>query len=150
MTTPTIFSDKAVNPKVAKFMPQGMLFQKATVFVPSGTTIGTVIGVIRVSEGFVLDGFSIQSDDIGSGATINIGYVLDDTTGEDLQAYVTQSAIISSGAEMTWPGNVIGTPNNIGKSPVITGDGYITFEIADADTDATGNIYIDSRFTYDE
>ena len=150
MTTPTIFSDKAINPKVAKFMSQGMLFQKATAFVPAGTTIGTVIGVIRVSEGCVLDGFSVKSDDIGSGATINVGYVLDNTTGEDLQAYITQSAVISSGAEMTWPGDVIGTPNNIGISPVITGDGYITFEIADADTDATGNIHIDARFTYDE
>ncbi len=149
MTTPTIFSDKAINPKVNKFMSQGMLFQKAKVLIPTGTTIATIIGVIRVQEGCVLDGFSLRSDNLGAG-TLNIGFVLDNTQGENTAAYVSSSGIINSGGSFTWPSDVTGISHNVGNSPVIPGDGYISFQIDTANTTITGEIDIDCRFTYDE
>jgi hypothetical protein len=149
MTTPTIFSDKAVNPNVSKYMPQGMLFQKATALIPGGTAVGTYVGMIRFREGFVLNSLMIKSDVLAGGAEIDVGFVLDDTTGENPDQYINQSGVPISGTSVFWP-STDATSQNIGLSPVMPGPGYISVQFVVSGTANDGNIHIDCSFSYDD
>ncbi len=148
MTTPTILSNKAINPNVSKYTPQNMLFEKASALVPGGTTVGTLIGMIRFREGFVLNNMGLSSDSLGGGALLNVGYILDASIGEDKIAYINDSGITNAGGSTFWPNDGTGF-FSVGRSPVMPGPGYLSFEIAVANTGSTGVVHLDCSFSYD-
>lgn len=148
MTTPTIFSDKASNPNLAKYMPQGDLSQSAVAFIPAGTANNTIVGMIRIQPGCTLLGFALHSDNLDTGTSVdlNVGYVYDGTAGENGNAYIDQISIPQTGGSNVWP---ISFARLVGRSPELTDHGYIAVTIVGGSTDTDGNISMIAEFTYD-
>ena len=149
MTQPIFLSDKAVRSNSAKLIPQGVVVQRATAFVPGGTTAGATFGMIRFQPGWTLISFDLYSDDllvgIGPGPKFDIGYLYDGTTGEDQQAYMVNVNIPTSSGSVIWPFD--DAPNG-GRSPEVTDDGYLTVTLIDFATDQDGEIKIIASFSY--
>ncbi len=143
MTTPTIFSDVAGNAFQAKSEPQGVIAQQANVSVLTGTVIGTVIGMIRVQKGWSLTGLAFTSANLGT-STLDVGFVLDGTTGEDADAYFDG---IADSTDFVWPASA--SSLLVGKETVLDDDGYLAVTIQTANTTVTGDIDLIAEFTYD-
>ncbi len=150
MTQPTFLSDKAIRSFSAKLVPQGVVAQRATAFVPGGTQVGTTFGMIRFQPGWTLISFDLYSDNllvgIGPGPKFDVGYLYDDTIGEDTQAYINNSGIPVGGGSIVWP---FDDALSGGRSPEVTDFGYLTVKLIDFPTDQDGEIKIISTFTYD-
>jgi len=151
MTAPTIFSDvagTAVNTFVAKKEPQGVLVQKAIAAIPASTVTGTNVGMIRFEKGFSLTSLAIVSDDLDTGVTVtmDVGFLLDGTTGEDDNAFLAALNIPQDAGSRTWP---IDDGLLTGLSFTATGDGYISVTITGATTTTAGDITLIAEFTYD-
>lgn len=148
MTTPTIFSDVAVNPFEAKGEPQGVIAQKAIAAVPATTAADTNIGMIRFQKNFSLVGFAIVSDDLdtATNVTLDVGYLYDDTTGEDGNAFFSAADIAQDGGSLVWP---IADGLLTGISFRATGDGYLSVTTGGGTTTTAGNITLIALFTYD-
>lgn len=147
MTTPTIFSDVANLPFVAKSEPQGVLAQKAIAAIPASTAAGTNIGMIRFNKGFSLTGLALKSDDLDSGTNVvlDVGYLYDDTTGEDDNAFFNDIDIAQDAGSVIWP---IADGLLTGISFTATGDGYLSITTRTSSTTTAGNITAIAQFTY--
>lgn len=147
MTTPTIFSDVASLPFVAKSEPQGVLAQKAIAAIPAGTVAGTNIGMIRFNKGFSLTSLALKSDDLDSatGVVVDVGYLYDATIGEDDNAFFNDIDIAQDGGSVVWP---IADGLLTGTSFIATGDGYLSITTGAASTTTAGNITAIAQFTY--
>lgn len=151
MTTPTIFSDvagTAANQNVAKFVPQGIISQKAVIAIPASTAAATKAGAIRFQKGFNLIGFSIKSDDLDTGTdvTLDVGYLYDGTTGEDPDAFLDGVDIAQDAGSLVWP-VADGLLTGVGFEAV--DDGYLSVEIKTGPTTTAGDITVTAYFTYD-
>lgn len=148
MTTPTIFSDKADNPLFGKLVPQGVLSQQATATIPGGTPVGTNIGMFRIQAGCTVLSIHISVDDLDTGSNVemNCGYLYDNTTGESDNGYIDGFNQAQAGGNFTWPfaGGI-----NVGTTPKLTDNGYISLTIVNGATDTTGNVTITMQYTYD-
>jgi hypothetical protein len=147
MTTPTIFSDKALNPFEGKMIPAGVHSQQVVATVPAFSAPTTSIGLIRFQAGVTFLGFEIASDALGGGATIDVGYVYDDTTGEDDDAFFVDDTVIAAGGTLLYPSDV--NALLVGKQPRLDKSGYLTVTITTAATATLGDITMTARFTYD-
>ena len=148
MTTPTIFSDVASNPFVAKSEPQGVIALKAIAEIPATTAASTNVGMIRFQKGFSLVGLAIVSDDLdtATNVTLDVGYLYDDTTGEDDNAFLDDLDIAQDAGSRTWP---VDDGLLTGISFVATGDGYLSVTTGGGATTTAGNITVIALFTYD-
>ena len=151
MTTPTIFSDvagTATNTFTAKSEPQGVIAQKAIATLPATTASGTDIGMIRFEKGFALTGLAIVSDDLdtSTNVTLDVGYLYDDTTGEDDNAFFSALDIAQDAGSRVWP-----TDDGLltGISFVATGPGWLSVSTGGGNTTTAGDITCIAQFTYD-
>lgn len=149
MTTPTIFSDVAINPLGSKFVPQGNISQKAIVSVPATTATGVDIGMIPFQKGFRLLGLQVKSDDLdtSTNVTLDVGFLLDGTTGEDDNAFFSASTIAQGGTAVVWPSDSAALL--VGISFEATGDGFISITTGGGATTTLGDITVIATFTYD-
>lgn len=151
MTTPTLFSDVAgtsTNKFIAKSEPQGVIAQKFILTVPASTTSGTNAGLIRFEKGFSLTGLGIVSADLDTGTdvTLSVGYLYDDTTGEDDNAFLSAIDIAQDAGSVIWP---IADGLLTGVSFVATGGGYLSLTTGGGSTTTAGDITGIAQFTYD-
>ena len=151
MTTPTLFSDvagTATNNFIAKSEPQGIIAQKFVLTVPAATASGVNAGLIRFERGFSLTGLAIVSEDLdtATNVTLDIGYLYDDTTGEDDNAFFNAIDIAQDAGSVVWP---IADGLLTGVSFVATGGGYLSLTTGGGATTTAGNITGIAQFTYD-
>jgi len=148
MTTPTIFSDAAANAAQARFIPDGVHAQKAIATIPATTATSTNIGMIRFQKGFTLTGLAIVSEDLdtGTSVTLDVGYLYDDTTGEDDDAFLAAIDIAQDAGSRTWP---VDDGLLTGVSFEATGAGYISITTGGGATTTEGDITLIAEFTYD-
>lgn len=151
MTTPTIFSDvagTADNKFQAKSEPQGVIPQKAIAAIPAVTVSGTNIGMIRFEKGFSLTHLAIVSDDLdtATGVTLDVGFLLDGTTGEDPNALFSALDIAQDAGSRVWP---VDDGLLTGISFTATGPGYLSVTTGGASTTTAGDITLIAQFTYD-
>ena len=151
MSAPIIFSDKAgtlENKFSAKVEPQGILAQKAIAEIPASTVVATDIGMIRFEKGWTLTGLDIVSDDLDSGTnvTLDVGYLLDGTTGEDKDAFFSGLDIAQDAGSRVWPAD-----DGLLTGISFTADegGYLSVTTAGGSTTTLGNITVIAKFTYD-
>lgn len=151
MTTPDIFSDvagTATNKFTAKLEPQGILAQKAIATIPAATASGTDIGMIRFEKGFSLTGLAIVSADLdtATNVTLDVGYLYDDTTGEDPNAFLAALDIAQDAGSRLWP---VEDGLLTGISFIATGPGYLNVQTGGGATTTAGDITLIAEFTYD-
>ena len=148
MTTPTIFSDVAVNEFQAKSEPQGVIAQKAVVTVPAVTVVATNLGMIRFQKNFSLISLAVVSDDLDTSTNVilDVGYLYDDTTGEDPNAFLDDLDIAQDAGSRLWP---VEDGLLTGLSFRATGDGYLSITTAGGSTTTAGDITLIATFTYD-
>lgn len=149
MVTPTIFSDVAANPLVAKVDRSGAVTdQRATVVVPASTAAATVIGMIRFQQGFSPTLIRINAADLDSATTVTLscGYVYDSgASGSDvLNAFMNVATIAQTGGSFVWP--VAGGLTNQGFTAA--GAGYLSISITAGPTTTLGNVVVEASFTY--
>ncbi len=149
MTIPTLFSDQALNPTQFKFMPQGVLYQESNFKPQAGLVPGTTIGMIRVKAGFTLISFTALSTPLLGTALLNIGYTSDNDTGENFKQYIDQSGISNAGGSTFWPFSTNAVAKNIGNSPRLIDEGYITFQIDVGTSVNPGTMKLQATFSYD-
>jgi len=149
MTTPTIFSDVASNPFIAKGEPQGNLSEKTVTTVPAATAVDTVIGIHRFEPGYSLVALDLSVDGLDTGATmtLDIGYVYDNGGSEVLDAFFDGLTEGQAGGSVFWPQGT--GAKLVGESFVATDCGYLAVIIRDAVTDTEGDIRAIPTFTYD-
>lgn len=151
MTTPTLFSDvagTAENRFIAKSEPQGVIAQRAVLSIPASTASGVNAGLIRFERGFALTGLAVVSEDLDTGAnvTLDVGYLYDDTTGEDSDAFFSGLDIAQDAGSRVWPAD---DGLLTGVSFVATGGGYLSITTGGGATTTDGNITVIAQFTYD-
>ncbi len=151
MTTPTIFSDvagTADNKFQAKSEPQGVLAQKAVATIPASTVVDTNIGMIRFEKGFSSVQFSIKSDDLDTATNVllDVGFLLDATTGEDDNAFLDNLDIAQDAGSRTWP---VDDGLLTAISFTATGPGYMSVTTRGGSTTTAGDITMLAQFTYD-
>jgi hypothetical protein len=149
MTIPTLFSDQALNPTQFKFMPQGVLYQESNFRPQAGLVPGTTIGMIRVKAGFTLISFTAFSTALGGVALLNVGYTSDNDTGENFKQYIDQSGITNAGGSTFWPFSTVTEVENVGNSPRLIDEGYITFQIDVGTSVSAGTMKLQAEFSYD-
>ncbi len=149
MALPTVFSDVATNPFVAKSKPQGVIAQKFTVTLPAGLTAGTNIGLIRFQKGFTPLAMAIVATDMDTATTLvlDIGYMYDSAgSGADvLNAFVNDSTIGQTAGSLVWPtaGGLL-----TGTTFTANGDGYLSLTTAGENIEVAGTITGTILFTY--
>lgn len=147
MTTPTLFSDVAGNEFQAKSEPQCNLAQKFVLTLPAATAAGTNCGLIRFQKGFSLLGLALVATDMDTATTLvlDVGYLYDDTTGEDDNAFFDDSAIGQTGTSVVWPtaGGLL-----TGVSFVATGAGYLSLTTRGEAIEVAGTVTGIATFTY--
>jgi hypothetical protein len=148
MTTPTIFADVAANPFISKSEPQGVLAEKSVASLAATTASGTNVGMIRFNKGFSLTGLAIKSADLDTGTdvTLDVGYLYDDTTGEDPNAFISAADIAQDAGSLVWP---IADGLLTGVSFVATGPGYLSVTTGGGATTTAGDVTMIAQFTYD-
>jgi hypothetical protein len=149
MTTPTILSDVAANPFEAKRHVDGGVFvQKAIASIPAAAAADTNIGMIRIQKGASLVGLSITSDDLDTGTVVllDVGFLLDNTTGEDDNAFFDNLDIAQDAGSRVWP---IDDGLLTGISFVAPEDGYISVTTRAAVTTTLGDITVIAALSYD-
>lgn len=148
MTTPTIFSDVAANPFMAKRETQGITSERAVALIPAATAAATNVGMHRFQPGFALTALAIVSDDLdtATNVTLDVGYLYDGTTGEDDNAFLDGLDIAQDAGSRVWP---VDDGLLTGVSFVAVDDGYLSVTIQDAPTTTEGNITTLAQFTYD-
>jgi len=151
MTNPTIFAagiGDATNRFVSRSEPQGTLPQKTIATIPAVTVAGTNIGMIRFERNFSLVGLAIKSDDLDTGTAVllDVGFLLDDTTGEDDNAFLDNIDIAQDGGSLLWP---VADGLLTGISFVATGGGWLSVTTRAASTTTAGDITVIAEFTYD-
>ena len=148
MTTPTIFSDVAGITTVNRADFSGAVSsQKAIASIAAVTISGTNIGMIRFQKGFSLIHLAIVSDDLdtSTNVTLDVGFLLDNTTGEDDNAFLNALDIAQDAGSRTWP---IDDGLLTGISFVATEDGYISVTTGGASTTTLGDITLIATFVY--
>lgn len=149
MALPTVFSDVATNPFVAKSEPQGVIAQKFTVTLPAGLAAGTNIGLIRFQRGFTPVAMAVVATDMDTATTLvlDIGYMYDSaSTGtDDTDAFVNDSTIGQSAGSLVWPtaGGLL-----TGTTFTAAGDGYLSLTTAGENIEVAGTITGTVLFTY--
>ena len=120
--------------------------QYATVSVPSGTTVATVVGLVPFNKGFRLDYGATQLavGALGTSVTVDIGYVYKtgSTATDDVDAFATLLTAATAGGLL-----VLDEP--IGLSWVAEDDGWIAVTIRGATTGTTGSIFGQVNGAYD-
>jgi len=151
MTNPTIFAagiGDATNKFVSRSEPQGVLGQKTVASIPAVTVSGTDIGMIRFEKNFSLTHLSVVSDDLDSATnvTLDVGFLLDNTTGEDDNAFFNALDIAQDAGSRVWP-----TDDGLltGISFVATEGGWLTVTTGGGSTTTLGDITVIAQFTYD-
>jgi hypothetical protein len=122
MTTPTLFAPVASTPNQAKGEPQGVIAQRSAVTIPASTANGVNVALIRFDTGFTLTALALMNGAAGTGATLNVGYLYDGTTGEAPAAFFSGQSVATAGS-VVWPtaGGLL-----TGQSFTATGPGYLT------------------------
>lgn len=147
MTTPTIFSDVAVNPFEAKGEPQQITAEKFVLTLPAATAAGTNCGLIRFQTGFSLTALALVATDMDTATTLvfDVGYLYDGTTGEDDNAFFDDTAIGQTGTSVVWPiaGGLL-----TGTSFVATGPGYLSLTTRGEAIEVAGTVTGIAQFTY--
>lgn len=148
MTTPILFSDQASNPTTARVAKDGSATIEATnLIVPSGTVNNAVMGIFRFQPGFFPAGVTIRTTDLDSGTTVlcNIGYVYDNTVGENQSFFVPSSTFLRTASVAIWPAN---TSSFAGSGFVATDSGYISITLIAGPTNVLGNIFTTIIYSY--
>lgn len=149
MSIPTVFSDVASNPFVAKSEPQGVIAQKFTVTLPAGLAAGTNVGLLRFQKGFTPLAMAVVATDMDTATTLvlDIGYMYDSaSTGtDDTDAFVNDSTIGQSAGSLVWPtaGGLL-----TGTTFTAAGDGYLSLTTAGENIEVAGTITGTILFTY--
>jgi hypothetical protein len=148
MTTPTLYSDVAGNPFIAKGEPQGVIAQKFTLTLPATTAADTVCGVIRFQKGFTLTGLAFTATDMDAedDLLLDVGFVYDSadfTDNED--AILDGSTVAQAGGSYVWP---VAAGLLIGESFTAEGDGYLSFTVKANTVETAGTITGIATFTY--
>jgi hypothetical protein len=146
MTTPTIFSDVAGNANVYKYRENGVIAQKFSLTLPVSTAADTNCGLVRFVAGATFLGLVLDPSDMDTATTLqfDIGYLYDNTTGEDDNALADNSTIGQTGATLVLP--VSG-----GLTPFFTAtdDGYLSITTRGEAIEVTGTITGYALFSYD-
>lgn len=147
MTTPTLFSDVAANPLVAKGEPQGVIAQKFTLTLPASTAADTNCGLIRFQKGFTLVGLSLKATDMDTATTLvlDAGYLYDGTTDEDDNALFDNLDIGQDAGSVVWP---IADGLLTGVSFTATDDGYVSLTTRGEAIEVAGTVTGIALFTY--
>lgn len=151
MTAPTIFSDvagTADNTFVARSEPQGVLSQKFILTLPVATAADTNCGLIRIQKGFSLTGLSLVATDMDTATTLvlDVGFLLDGTTGEDDNAFFNDLDIGQDAGSRVWP---VDDGLLTGVSFVATGNGYLSLTTRGEAIEVAGTVTGIAQFTYD-
>lgn len=151
MTTPTVFSDVAAlagsAPAIAKSEPQGILAQKFVLTLPATTAADSNCGLIRFEKGFSLSALSLVASDMDTGSTLvlDVGYLYDDTTGEDDNAFFNDLDIGQDAGSRVWP---VDDGLLTGVSFVATGPGYLSLTTRGEAIEVAGTVTGIAQFTY--
>ncbi len=147
MTTPTLFSDAAANPYVPKSEPQGVLAQKFVLTLAAATAADTNCGLIRFQKGFSLTALALVASDMDTATTLvlDVGYLYDDTTGEDDNAFFNDLDIGQDAGSVIWP---IADGLITGVSFVATGPGYLSLTTRGEAIEVAGTVTGIAQFTY--
>lgn len=151
MTDPTIFSDvagDATNKFVSRREPQGVLAQQAIATIPAVTVVATNIGMIRFEKNFSLTGLAIVSDDLDTATNVllDVGFLLDSTTGEDPNAFLAAIDIAQDAGSRTWP---VDDGLLTGISFIASEGGWLSVTTSGGSTTTAGDITLIAEFTYD-
>ena len=89
-----------------------------------------------------------MSDDLdtGSNVLLDVGYLYDDTTGEDDNAFFDNLDIAQDAGSRVWPAD---DGLLTGVSFVSTGEGYVSVTTRAGATTTEGDITMIAQFTYD-
>lgn len=153
MTTPTIVPAKyaglAVPQLIAKIDRSGaQRFEAEIVSIPTGTTVGTIIGLIPFRAGAMFDyGSVVFTDALGAGVTVSLGYIYTDnvTFTNNLTAFTALTAATAA-ATLQVP-NV---PANVTWRAPLNSDGWIVLVIGGATTGTTNNVSTQITLVYDQ
>lgn len=150
MTTPTLFSDVAANPLLAKGEPQGVITQKFSLTLPTTATAGTNCGLIRFQKGFSLVGLSLKASDMDTSTTLvlDVGYLYDDsvTYTEDDNAFFNDIDIGQDAGSVVWP---IADGLLTGVSFTAEDAGYLSLTTRGETIEVAGTVEGIALFTYD-
>lgn len=151
MTTPTIFSDvagSATNTFEWRSEPQGVLAQKFTLTLPATTAADVNTALIRFDTGFSLTALALSFTDMDAGTDLlfDIGYLYDDTTGEDDNAFFDNLDTGQAGGSDVWP---VVDGLLTGVSFVATGPGWLSATVRANTVETEGTIIGIAQFTYD-
>lgn len=151
MTAPTVFSDvagTANNTFTAKSEPQGILAQKFILTLAAGLVAGTNCGLIRFQPNFSLVGLSLVATDMDTATTLvlDVGFLLDGTTGEDDNAFFDDLDIGQDAGSRVWP---VDDGLLTGVSFVSTGAGYLSLTTRGETIEVAGTVTGIAEFTYD-
>ena len=151
MTAPTVFSDvagTAANTFIAKSEPQGVIAQKFILTLPVATAADTNCGLIRFDTGFSLTGLALVATDMDTATTLvlDVGFLLDGTTGEDDNAFFNDLDIGQDAGSRTWP---VDDGLLTGVSFVATGPGYLSLTTRGEAIEVAGTVTGIVEFTYD-
>ena len=152
MAVPTLFPTKfgtsaTQDQRFAKIDREGAVrTQSAVVSVPSGSTSGTVIGLIpfRAGASLVRGATSVHFANIGDGSfTADIGYVYNNVAfTDDPDAFAAADTSGRTGGYATLGATA-------GLTWVAEADGWIAVTTGGSSTDATANITAQVAITYD-
>ena len=120
---------------------------KGSVAVPSGTVVGTKIGLTPVRKGayVAVQASSVYSDALGASVTASIGvtYNPTSTSAEAPATYVSGSTVVAAGGAI--PLNAV----EAGFTYSIADDGWVSVTTAGATTGSTGNLNFNLAIAYD-
>lgn len=147
MTTPTVLSDAAANAYLPKGEPQGVLAQKFILTLAATTAADTNCGLIRFQKGFSLTHLAIVASDMDTASTLvlDVGYLYDDTTGEDDNAFFNDLDIGQDAGSRVWP---VDDGLLTGVSFVATGPGYLSLTTRAEAIEVAGTVTGIAQFTY--
>lgn len=148
MSLPTLFSDVAAQPFVAKGEPQALVPLRAIASIPAVTVVATDIGMIRFQKGFAPTHLVVFSDDLdtSTNVTIDVGYLYDDDTTftEDPNAIFSALDIAQDAGSRVWPVDDGLLPGSF----IAEGDGYLSITTGGGSTTTLGNISLVCMFGY--
>lgn len=160
MTIPNIVNPNypatAAAYRAAKVDRSGALRGEAfNVSIPSGQTVGTIIGLVPFQTGAKFDyGSSIFVNALGASVTASLGYVYDDnvTFTNAPAGFLAATAANTANLKLT-PNVEAGTAWKAIDSMVGTGalaNGWIVLVIGGATTGTTGTVYGEINLMYDQ
>lgn len=119
---------------------------ETSVIIPTGTTTGTLAGLVPFESGARLNySTRVYTPDLdtGSSVTASIGYIYDDSTNNtnNLTAFVTASTLTQAGGFITMS-------EQTGFQYVTVGNGWIVLQILGGTTTTSGTVQAEINLSY--